>query len=427
MFIKRHLKNISVYILCAALFALILNPMQTFAGTTLEAVPQINAESAVVYSVDTGEKLVSFKSNDKYYPIGVTKIMTAIIAVENAEKSAENMPKSSEKVTVGKEILTLPDGYTSAGFKVGDVVSFPDLITAAIVSNADDAAIVIGVYIGRKKLGGVSNYKYNYDKDALEYFVSLMNRKIQLIGLTQTTFTNCTGHLWFLQQEMLMLLLTGIKLMVRCKYNDLVCVAVLLIITFLTWKYLTVSVFSLRANNGNGVFRIWQFTVGMAAAYVYRAYKISNLQWNKHRSVRMIFDVLALLLLLGCVLSSNSVLSRFDERFAKYYIGWQLPLWCSSLTGILILLLLLNPTGFLSKLLGNKVFVFLGKISFGIYLIHFFLIPYVSLGSAYKNFICIYGVSTCIAYALHILIEKPFTVFAKTKSLKQLLEYYQNL
>ncbi len=101
----------------------------------------------------------------------------------------------------------------------------------------------------------------------------------------------------------------------------------------------------------------------------------------------MIFDVLALLLLLGCVLSSNSVLSRFDERFAKYYIGWQLPLWCSSLTGILILLLLLNPTGFLSKLLGNKVFVFLGKISFGIYLIHFFLIPYVSLGSAYKNFI----------------------------------------
>lgn len=248
-------------------------------------------------------------------------------------------------------------------------------------------------------------------------------------------FTNCTGHLWFLQQEMLMylilpllmLLLTGIKLMVRCKYNDLVCVAVLLIITFLTWKYLTVNVFSLRANNGNGVFRIWQFTVGMAAAYVYRAYKISNLQWNKHRSVRMIFDVLALLLLLGCVLSSNSVLSRFDERFAKYYIGWQLPLWCSSLTGILILLLLLNPTGFLSKLLGNKVFVFLGKISFGIYLIHFFLIPYVSLGSAYKNFICIYGVSTCIAYALHILIEKPFTVFAKTKSLKQLLEYYQNL
>lgn len=194
MFIKRHLKNISVYILCAALFALIVNPMQTFAGTTLEAVPQINAESAIVYSVDTGEKLVSFKSSDKYYPIGVAKIMTAIIAVENAEKSAENMPKSSEKVTVGKEILTLPDGYTSAGFKVGDVVSLPDLITAAIVSNADDAAIVIGVYIGRKKLGGVSNYKYNYDKDALEYFVSLMNRKIQLIGLTQTTFTNCTGH-----------------------------------------------------------------------------------------------------------------------------------------------------------------------------------------------------------------------------------------
>lgn len=196
MFMIKYSKKISTFILCA-LFAMLLQPQtMSFAGTKLESEPKINADSAIVYSLDTNEAIISVNASNKYYPVGMTKLMVAIIAVENADKSTDNIPKSNEMVVVGKEILTLPDGYTSAGFKVGDVVSLTDLITAMIVVNADDAAITIGAYIGRKKLGGIADHKYyNYDKEAVDYFVKLMNHKLSLLGISQTTFANCTGYI----------------------------------------------------------------------------------------------------------------------------------------------------------------------------------------------------------------------------------------
>lgn len=194
MYIKKHLIYILVGIMIFAGAFYVLPQNYALAGTELEPVPEILSESAVVYSADTKEKLISIQSTTKYYPYSITKLMTAILAVENAERSSDYIPKSSETVTVGKEILTLPEGYISAGFEVGDVVSLPDLITAAVVCNADDAAITIGTYIGRKKLGGVPDTKYNYDKVALDYFITMMNHKLNLMGLNQTTFTNCTGY-----------------------------------------------------------------------------------------------------------------------------------------------------------------------------------------------------------------------------------------
>lgn len=195
MFMTKYSKKISIFILFA-FFAVLLQPQAiSFAGTKLDPIPEINADSAIVYSLDTNEAIISVNASDKYYPVGMTKLMVAIIAVENADKSTDNMPKSNEMVVVGKEILTLPDGYTSAGFKVGDVVSLTDLITAMIIVNADDAAITIGAYIGRKKLGGIADHKYyNYDKEAVDYFVKLMNHKLSLLGISQTTFSNCTGY-----------------------------------------------------------------------------------------------------------------------------------------------------------------------------------------------------------------------------------------
>jgi peptidoglycan/LPS O-acetylase OafA/YrhL len=253
--------------------------------------------------------------------------------------------------------------------------------------------------------------------------------------LQNMIFTDCYGHLWFLQQEMvmylilpfLMILMAVIKSFIPRKYNDAACVIVLLFITQLTWKFLTPDIFYLRGNGTKMAFRIWQFTVGMAAAYLYRIYVKSGSQWDKHRGVRIGLDILASLLLIGCVLSSSSVLGRIDKQLVGFYVGWRFPLWCSSLAGVLILCLLVNPTGFVAKLLSNKILVVLGRISFGIYLVHFFFLPYVSLGSKYKSFVFIYAISACVAYVLHIFIEKPCGIFAKTKSIKQFKDYYKNL
>ena len=68
MYIKKHLTYILVGIMIFA-GALSVQPQNyALAGTELEPVPEILSESAVVYSADTKEKLVSTQSTAKYYP-----------------------------------------------------------------------------------------------------------------------------------------------------------------------------------------------------------------------------------------------------------------------------------------------------------------------------------------------------------------------
>ncbi len=255
-------------------------------------------------------------------------------------------------------------------------------------------------------------------------------------------FIESFGHLWFLQQEMvmylvlpaLMLLLLGLKrvakrLSVPAGAFDLICALVLAVLAYLSRKYLTAGVFSLNGNGSAQVFRIWQFLIGMVTAYLYKAYRAWGLDLSKYRLFRFCADGIVLVLLLGCVFSSTSFLSRIDPSLSKYYVGWYLPVLCSSLTGVAIVLLLSNPKGILTRFLGCRLFSELGKISFGIYLIHFFLIPISGIRETthFRKFLFIYLMSIGFALLLHKFVEAPSGIFAKTKRLKDVLAYYRSL
>ena len=261
------------------------------------------------------------------------------------------------------------------------------------------------------------------------FFASPMN------FLKNMLFIEANSHLWFLQQEMVMylcmpfifILVAGVKSIIRFKYNDLGCAVFLTVLAFIAYRYLTVDIFYLNGNGSHVELRLGQFLIGVALGYLYKAYRISKIDLSSSTVARVICDCIVAAFLAFAVLSSAQILGRINPDYQTFYIGWQMPMLCTTATAVLIAALLLSPSGLLARILGCKWSAYIGEISFGIYLIHMFLVPHFNFGSKIVNFIVLYLVSIVISTVLHIVVEKPSIVFAKSKSVKAVIEYYRSL
>ena len=133
--------------------------------------PEINSKKAIVYDL-TEEKVIYDKNSEDVTSIAsLTKIMTTITAIENI-KNLE------EKVTITEDMLNQVRWDASvAGLKVGDVVTYRDLLYASILPSGADATIALAVSTS----GSVNN------------FVKKMNAKATELGLTNTHYVNVTG------------------------------------------------------------------------------------------------------------------------------------------------------------------------------------------------------------------------------------------
>lgn len=242
-------------------------------------------------------------------------------------------------------------------------------------------------------------------------------------------------HLWFLQQQMLMYLMVPfiflfillVKKIFKFKYNDILCAAILLLVAFLAHNFLTADIFYLHGRGGPQQFRIGQFLIGMAFGYLYKAYKLSGIDLGKKVIVKGICEALVISFMLFAVVSSEHILKRLDSSFMGYYIGWEAPMLCTLLSGILILSLSIYPQGVFARFMSLRPITYIGEISFIIYLVHMFLIRYLNFGNEITNFMGVYIVSICIACVIQKLVEKPSIIFAKTKSLKAVVDYYKLL
>ena len=128
--------------------------------------PEISANSALVYDLTT-EKVLYEKNSSQKLPIAsLTKIMTAIVGLENFN--------IVNKFSVKKEDLV---GENSMGLTEGEVLTFEELLYGLILLSGNDAAETIArVFPG----GRVS-------------FVEAMNNKAKSLGALNTNFTNPTG------------------------------------------------------------------------------------------------------------------------------------------------------------------------------------------------------------------------------------------
>ncbi len=136
-----------------------------------DTAPEISADFAGVYNVESGEMLYSKNSNTIIYPASLVKIMTATLALEYYNSA------SPDDVTVTETALETLMG-NNIDLEAGEKVSFYDLIAAVAVGGANDAALVIAETVS----------------GSVDEFVSMMNRKAKSLGAVNTKFHNPTGY-----------------------------------------------------------------------------------------------------------------------------------------------------------------------------------------------------------------------------------------
>ena len=130
----------------------------------------INSEAALIMESSTGKVIYEKNGNEIKYPASTTKIMTAILAIENCE--LDELATASEYA-----ITSIPYGYATADIRVGESLSIKDLLYVLMLHSANESAIIIAEHIS----GSVNE------------FSKLMNQKAKEIGCKHTHFINPNG------------------------------------------------------------------------------------------------------------------------------------------------------------------------------------------------------------------------------------------
>ena len=112
----------------------------SYGTSKLSGAPDIVAESAVVMDAGTGTVLYGKEASTKRYPASITKVMTALLAVENC-----NM---SDIITYSNAAVNgIEAGSSTAGINVGAKLTVEDSLYALMLVSANEAAAAIAEHI----------------------------------------------------------------------------------------------------------------------------------------------------------------------------------------------------------------------------------------------------------------------------------------
>jgi D-alanyl-D-alanine carboxypeptidase len=129
----------------------------------------ITSETGIVMEANTGTVLYSKKMNQKMYPASITKIMTALLAIENCDLD--------EVVTFSADAIYKGEG-TNIARDVGEQMTLEQCLYALLLGSCNQCAYAIGEHV----TGG-----------DISAFVDMMNEKAQSLGCKNTHFNNSSG------------------------------------------------------------------------------------------------------------------------------------------------------------------------------------------------------------------------------------------
>jgi serine-type D-Ala-D-Ala carboxypeptidase (penicillin-binding protein 5/6) len=133
--------------------------------------PEVAARAWALVDLRSGEYLAGENATDQLPMASTTKIMVALLALEEASLE--------EEVTVSEEAAAFAVPlYSNVGLLPGDSLSVRELLMATLISSGDDAAYALAEHLG----GG-----------SAQHFVERMNRKAVSMGLEDTRFENPIG------------------------------------------------------------------------------------------------------------------------------------------------------------------------------------------------------------------------------------------
>lgn len=129
----------------------------------------IQSKNAILYNLTDGEIIYEKNSGEKIQIASLTKIMTALIAIENIDNI-------NKQIVITKEDLKgIPEqNLVAAGFTVGEIVTYEDLLYGLLLPSGADAASAIA-------------------RNTSDDFIKLMNDKAKELKLINTRFNNPIG------------------------------------------------------------------------------------------------------------------------------------------------------------------------------------------------------------------------------------------
>jgi len=131
---------------------------------------KIEAKSAIIVERNTGKIILEKDAYEQNYPASVTKILTAILTIENCNLD--------DIATVSKSAIShIPSGYVIAPLYVGEQITIRDLLYALMLKSANDSAYVLAEHVG----------------GSVEGFSEMMNNKAKELGCKNTHFVNPNG------------------------------------------------------------------------------------------------------------------------------------------------------------------------------------------------------------------------------------------
>lgn len=137
-------------------------------GQTLE----IKAKSAILMEPETGTVLYEDNADEKLSPASITKIMSLLLVMEALDRGDFTL---ETQVTASEHACSM--GGSQIWLEPGECMTVHELLKATVIASANDACVALGELVSGSEEG----------------FVALMNERAKELGMTNTTFKNCTG------------------------------------------------------------------------------------------------------------------------------------------------------------------------------------------------------------------------------------------
>ncbi|WP_408069752.1 D-alanyl-D-alanine carboxypeptidase family protein [Butyrivibrio sp. JL13D10] len=188
---RYHGKKLNIMALTFSIIAVILtNSFTCYAETDLESAatsrkelpiqsndipgwpegPQIGAEAAILMDINTGTILYEKNIHEELFPASTTKIMTCLLAVENASLD--------DRVDFTYDAIhSVPSDGSKIGMDAGEYLSLEECLYGIMVGSANEVANAVAEHVS----------------GSIDSFIKLMNDKAKSLGCTNTHFSNTNG------------------------------------------------------------------------------------------------------------------------------------------------------------------------------------------------------------------------------------------
>ena len=130
----------------------------------------IYSNNAILYNLNEDSVIYEKNSDEKVYIASLTKIVTAITVLEN-------ISDLDSEVNITYDMLTGLDGYAIIGLRVGNKITYRELLYLLLLNSAADSAQALAIDVG----------------GSIDGFSTLMNEEVSKIGATSSKFDNPVG------------------------------------------------------------------------------------------------------------------------------------------------------------------------------------------------------------------------------------------